>query len=219
MKDRDSQAQADARSSLREIRWQVGNSYALMRSIIRWSAESATSVDSYAWHLEGRMDVIGRIILSVMRDSGTSFDLCALIEDELNDQHASDGRNAWSLSGPAVALNAAAAEVMGLLFYELVANSIEHGALGLDEGGELRVNWQVDPTGEGGGAMLRLEWIERGMPARLNREGFGSMVLEEMLRYQLDGAAEREFDANGVRIRLAVPMRNLVREHGAPASD
>ena len=63
----------------------MGNSYALIRSIIRWSAESATTVDSYAWHLEGRMDVIGRIILAVMRNPAASFDLAHLVEDELSD--------------------------------------------------------------------------------------------------------------------------------------
>lgn len=212
MNDLESRPTTEARSSLTEIKWQVGNSYALMRSIIRWSAESATSVESYAWHLEGRMDVIGRIILSVMRDPGASFDLGHLIEDELNDQHASDGRNAWSLNGPPVRLNAAAAEVMGLLVHELVTNSIEHGALGMDEGGELRVNWRTEPEGEGREALLHLDWIERGMPASLAREGFGSMVLMEMLHYQLDGRADRNFGPQGVSIALTVPMCNLIRD-------
>lgn len=219
MTDADIQVQPDALASLGDIRWQVGNSYALIRAIIRWSAESATSVDSYAWHLEGRMDLIGRIILAVMRDPAASFDLARLIEDELNDQHASDGRNAWSLDGPPVMLSAPAAEVLGLLFYELVTNSIEHGALGLDEGGELQVDWRIDPATEGGEAMLRLDWVERGLPARMEREGFGSMVLTEMLRYQLDGAAERDLGPEGVRISVAVPLCSLWRGHGQDRDD
>lgn len=216
MNDLEPQAAADMPSSLGEIRRQVGNSYAMIRSIIRWSAESATTVDSYAWHLEGRLDVIGRIILSVMRNPAASFDLGHLIEDELNDQHASDGRNAWSLNGPPVRLNASPAEVMGLLFHELVTNSIEHGALGLDEGGALQVSWKIEPDGEGREAMLHLDWIERGMAASLDREGFGSMVLTEMFNYQLDGVADRQFDRQGVRISLRVPMRNLVRDRAQP---
>lgn len=216
MNDPEPHAAADARSNLSEIRWQVDNSYALIRSIIRWSAESATTVDSYVWHLEGRMDVIGRIILAVMRNPAASFDLAHLVEDELNNQHASDGRNAWSLNGPLVRLNTPAAQVMGLLFHELVTNSIEHGALGLDEGGELRVSWRVEPESEGREAMLHLDWIERGVPASLSREGFGSMVLKEMFRYQLDGSAKRELDRQGVRISLTVPMHNLARDHEPP---
>lgn len=206
----ESQMQADALSDLQEIRRRAGNSYALLRAIIRWSAESAASLDSYAWHLEGRIDVISRIMLAVMREPGARFDLCRLIEDELNDQHASDGANAWSLSGPPVAMNAQAAEVLGLLFYELVANSIEYGALGMDEGGELQVSWKVEAAD--GGGILRLDWIERGAPASLARTGFGSMVLERMLPYQLDGTADRAFGPDGVRISLAVPMRGLSRD-------
>lgn len=116
MNDPEPNATADARPNLNEMRRQVGNSYALIRSIIRRSAESATTVDSYAWHLEGRLDVIGRIILTVMRDPAAAFDLAHLVEDELNNQRASGGRNAWSLNGPPVRLDAAAAQVMGLLF-------------------------------------------------------------------------------------------------------
>lgn len=214
MAEPDSQMQAGAAADLREVRRQLANSYALLRSILRRSAESATDVDSFAWHLEGRLDVIGRIMLAVMRAPGTDFDLRQLIEDELNDQQASDGASAWSLSGPPVAMNAAAAEVLGLLFYELVANSIEHGILGREEGGELQVDWRIEPAHEGGEEMLRLDWIERGAPASLVREGFGSMVLEGMLRYQLDASAERDLGPEGVRISLSVPMRSLVREDG-----
>jgi len=209
------QMQRDAPADLQELSRQLGNSYALLRSIIRRSAESATDVDSFAWHIEGRLDAIGRIMLAVMRDPGASFDLCHLIDDELNDQHAIDSTHTWSLSGPPVTMNAAAAQVLGLLFHELVTNSIEHGMLGGDEGGELQVNWQVEPRAEG--EMLRLDWIERGTPAKLDREGFGSLVLEGMLRYQLDGIARREFSPQGVRISLTVPMRRLVQDDAEPA--
>ena len=63
---------------------------------------------------------------------------------------------------------------------------------------------------------LRLDWIERGAPARMDREGFGSLVLDGMLRYQLDGTAEREMGPGGVRISIAVPMRRLVEDDAAP---
>ena len=105
------------RSSQRDIWRQVGNSNALMRVLIRWSVESATTVDSYAGHLKGRMDVIWRILQSVMRNPAASFDLGDLIMDALNQQHASDGRADWSPNGPPVSRNTAAAEVIGLLFH------------------------------------------------------------------------------------------------------
>lgn len=208
------QMQTDAPANLPELSRQVGNSYALLRSIIRRSAETATGVDSLAWHMEGRLDAIGRIMLALIREPGTSFDLCHLIEDELTEQQAIDSASSWSLNGPPVTMNAAAAQVLGLLFHELVTNSIEHGMLGGEDGGELQVNWRIEP-GAGDG-MLRLDWIERGAPARMDREGFGSLVLDGMLRYQLDGTAEREMGPGGVRISIAVPMRRLVEDDAAP---
>lgn len=179
-----------------ELSRRLGNSYAMLRSIIRRSAESATSVESFAWHLEGRLDVIGRIMLAVMREPGGSLDR-------------------WLLSGPPVTMNAAAAEALGLLFYEPVTNSIEHGILGSEDGGELQVSWRVEPGGDS--ELLHLDWIERGAPATLDRHGFGTMVLEEMLRYQLDAEAEREFGPEGVRVSVAVPMRSLVQGNAGPA--
>ena len=74
-------------------------------------------MDSYTGHLEGRMDVIWRILQSVMRNPAASFDLGDLIMDALNQQHASDGRADWSPNGPPVSRNTAAAEVIGLLFH------------------------------------------------------------------------------------------------------
>lgn len=219
MVEPEARMQDDALSDMGEIRRQLGNSYALLRSIIRSSAESATSVENFAWHLEGRLDVIGRIMLAVMRKPGAGFDLCHLINDELSDQNVSDSAHAWTLEGPSVALDAAAAEVLGLLFHELVTNSIEHGVLGRDEGGELQVIWRVEAADDGSGAVLRLDWTEGGAPATLDREGFGSIVLDGMLRYQLDGTAEREFGSEGVRISLTVPMRNLLRDDAWPGPD
>ena len=67
----------------------------------------------------------------------------------------------------------------------------------------------------GGSNTLQLQ-IERGAPARMDREGFGSLVLDGMLRYQLDGTAEREMGPGGVRISIAVPMRRLVEDDAAP---
>lgn len=209
------QTQSDAAAHLGELSRRLGNSYAMLRSIIRRSAESATSVESFAWHLEGRLDVIGRIMLAAMRGPDVSFDLCRLIEAELSDQHAGGGGDTWSLNGPPVTMNSAAAEVLGLLFYELVTNSIEHGILGAEDVGELQVTWRVEQGADG--ELLHLDWIERGAPATSAREGFGSMVLEGMLRYQLDAEATREFGPEGVRISLSVPMRSLVQDDAGPA--
>ncbi|MDO5370866.1 hypothetical protein [Paracoccus sp. (in: a-proteobacteria)] len=95
-------------------------------------------------------------------------------------------------------MNAAAAEVIGLLVHDLVTDSLEHGSLGRDKGGELQVDWRIEPGA--GGDLLRLDWIERGGPAMPAREGLGIMVLQGMLRYQLDGAAARAFSPGACRI-------------------
>lgn len=131
MSEFDWQTGGDRPSGLHEVRRKMRNSLALGRSIIRRSAEGADDVDSYALHLEGRLDVINRILSAVLGDPGARFDLRQLIADELHEQHVIGGHHACSLQGPEVALDPSAAEVLALLFHELVTNSIEHGALGI----------------------------------------------------------------------------------------
>lgn len=211
-------AQSEALAGQHETRRLISNSYALLRSVIRWSAESAVSLESYALHMEGRVDAVGRILWAALREPGVPFDLGRLITEELQDQRACDGPHACSVHGPPVAVKPAAITVLTLLFHELVTNSVEHGALGMAEGGQLRVSWRIDEE-EGGEPMLRLDWIERGAPAELRREGFGSVVLQEMLRYELDGSATRSFGPDGVRISVTLPMRNLAPPDAASTGD
>lgn len=208
-------AAAERIGSPHEIRHHMSNSYALLRSIIRWSADGATSLDSYVWHLEGRIDAVARILSAVLNQPGIRFDLRQLIAQELHDQRASDGPHAWSLEGPPVIVGAAAAEVLALLFHELVTNSVEHGALGLAEGGELRVAWRIDEAQDG--PLVRLDWVERGAPAMRMRDGFGTRVLDGVLRHQLEATAIRELGPEGVRIALMLPMRNLASADAGPA--
>lgn len=68
--------QIDAATDLGELGRRLGNSYALLRSIIRRSAESACDMESFAWHLEG---LIGRIMPVAMREPGARFDLKRLM--------------------------------------------------------------------------------------------------------------------------------------------
>lgn len=199
-----------ALSDLHEARRQISNSYALLRSIIRWSAESADSLESYALHLEGRVDAIGRILSAVVREPDARFDLGEMIAQELQDQRASDGPHACSLHGPRVVVGPAAVTVLTLLLHELVTNSVQHGALGMGEGGELRVRWRIGE--EDGERVVRLDWCERGAPAALKREGFGTVVLQEMLKYELNGTASRDFGNDGVWISMTLPMRDLAPE-------
>ncbi len=197
----------DAVAGMHAIRHQLANAGLLMRSVIRRSAETADSLENYVMHLEARVDSIDRTLSALVREPGKTFDLCELIDDELEEQGAYRGSKPPVIKGPRIAMRATAAQVLGLVFQELVTNAIQHGPMGSEHGGQLYVAWTVGEIG--GKRQLHLNWIEKGAVDPPRRQGFGTTVLESMLSYQLDGRATRSFDESGLHITLTVPMSNL----------
>ena len=62
------------------------------------------------------------------------------------------------MQGPRVALTPAAAQYLGIAFYELAANSLRYGVLG-QSSGRLDVQWRVDIP------LLQFDWREQGPSA------------------------------------------------------
>lgn len=187
---------------------QMSNSVLLMRSVMRRSAETAENVEEYVMRLESRTDTIVRVLVALVRDPARTFGLRELIEDELEAQGAFHHGGARLFGGPPLHLRPAAAQVLALVFQELVTNSFQHGALGGECGGQLHVSWEIVEDGR----LLQLDWAEQGRHAPWAGRGFGTMVLESVLSYQLDGRVERSFSARGLRIRLTIPVAILTAD-------
>lgn len=205
-------------SQLHRLVHHITNSMLLVRSVVRRSAETAESLEDYVLHLETRLDSIHRLIGALLRDPDRSFTLRELFEDELEAQGAYHGGGARLISGPEITLPAVAAQTLGLIIQEMVANSFQHGVLGSEDGGQLHIGWQIDADAAGG-PELRICWTERGELPPPHRRGFGVTVMENLLAYQLDGRAEWDFTPRGLRIMLAVPMASLTPEPGFDAGD
>lgn len=198
----------DPEALLHRLMHHITNSILLVRSVVRRSAETAESLEDYVLHLETRLDCIHRVIGALMRNPDQTFTLRGLIEDELEAQGAYHGGGARLISGPQITLPAIAAQTLGLVIQEMVANSFQHGVLGSEDGGQLHIGWRIDDTADGG-PRLRIDWTERGELPPPHRRGFGATVMENLLAYQLDGRADWEFTPHGLRIMLAVPMASL----------
>lgn len=211
-------ADRDAQALLHRLMHQITNSMLLVRSVVRRSAETAESLEDYVLHLETRLDSIHRVIGALVRDPDQTFTLRGLIKDELEAQGAYHGGGARLISGPRIILPATAAQTLGLVIQEMVANSFQHGVLGSEDGGQLHIGWQIDEDAAGG-PELRIDWTERGQLPPPHRRGFGVTVMENLLAYQLDGRAEWDFTPRGLRIMLAVPMASLGPEPGFETAD
>jgi two-component sensor histidine kinase len=186
------------------LRHGLRDTMAMLRAVLRLSAETADSVENYATHLEGRLDAIARV--RVTADTFGEVNLHTLISDELMIHLIREGEQA-ALDGPAVRLRPKAAQLVALAVHELCSNAVEHGAFGLAEG-EVEVRWSVDGAGATPAGELTLVWKETGgagigPPAR---QGFGMQVLTEMLSYELGAKVDLAFEADGLRCTVRFPL-------------
>ncbi|MEL6060063.1 HWE histidine kinase domain-containing protein [Methylobacterium sp. DCY52] len=194
----------DARGMPDGLRHSLRDTMAMLRAVLRLSADTAESVESYATHLEGRLDAIARARIGL--DISGEINLHSLISDELMVHLIREGDQA-ELAGPTIRLRPKAGQVMALAVHELCSNAIEHGAFGLSEG-KVEVIWAVDDRSTGQPGDLTLIWKETGGKdvARPARQGFGMQVLNDMLRYELNARIDLAFETDGLRCTMRLPL-------------
>lgn len=202
-----------ARDAPGELRHRLRNTLALLRAIIRQSAETREDVEGYATHLEDRLDAIIRA--QDAADRSGEVDLHALIADELHHYRAAEGEQV-RLNGPTVLLQPRAAQVLALAVHELAVNAVEFGAL-MVPGGQIEVEWR-SATNEPD-TPVTLVWKEAGvaLPIEQRRRGFGTKVLEETLRYELKTETAIVFEPNGLCCTVKFPLKPQLGRLGSRA--
>ncbi|CCD98071.1 PAS domain S-box protein [Bradyrhizobium sp. STM 3809] len=199
------------RRLLAELQHRVRNMLAVIRSIIRRTGDSSESVEDFASHLEGRIAALSRIQAVVTRDPLAGFDLTELIADELRAGAAREDRQ-YTLSGPALRIKAKAAESIGLAMHELATNALKFGALTVPRG-FINIAWRLDERDAI--RWLVIVWIETGLSGRAigaSRHGFGTILLDQMLPYEVGARVNRRFEPSGLRCEIWLPADDIV-EH------
>ncbi|MBR0756086.1 PAS domain-containing protein [Bradyrhizobium jicamae] len=188
-----------------ELQHRVRNTLAVIRVLVQRTAESSKTVQDFANHLDGRIAALSRIKAAIHRDPLAGFDLAELVFDALLGCAAHEGEH-FTLDGPQLRLDAKAAESMGLAFHELATNAVEHGAF-TSRLGRVEVRWRLEPRGAV--SWLVLDWVERGMQGRAvvpSREGFGTALLQRLLRDNLNAEVTRRFEPDGFNCTIAFPL-------------
>ncbi|WP_244470375.1 CheR family methyltransferase [Microvirga vignae] len=192
---------------LAELQHRVRNTLAVVRSITRRTAATSETVEDYAMHLEGRIEAFARTQAMATRVPDAGVDLEELIREELLSLTVRDDEKAH-VDGPPVRLRSKTADSIGLAVHELATNALKYGALSEDSG-HIDVIWRID--GADGNRSLKLEWRESGVRiagVAPRRRGFGSELIERILRYELDAETELEFTPGGVRCIIEVPLND-----------
>jgi PAS domain S-box-containing protein len=110
-----------------------------------------------------------------------------------------------TVHGPPVRLNAAAAQAIGLTLHELSTNAGKYGALSVDIGC-VDVSWRHE------GDLFAMSWTEcRGPPvSQPNRRGFGSTVIDLMVKQTVNGEVRLDYVPSGVVWNMICPAANAL---------
>ena len=203
---------------LAELQHRVRNILALLRALLKRTADTAPSVADYEALMTGRLMALARTQALLTRATNVGVEIGGMIRKELNAQAYQEGQ--YELSGPQLMISPKAAEVLSLAIHELATNALKYGAFSAPEG-KVVVTWRVlQPDGMD---VLRLDWTEhRPAPADWlapTRKGFGSQLIEQHVPYELAGRGELEIRPQGAQAWIEFPLQPgaSILETDAPA--
>ncbi|WP_149739376.1 HWE histidine kinase domain-containing protein [Rhizobium sp. RU20A] len=205
---------ADVRQRMlnEELNHRVKNILAIIKSLVAHPVAEGRSLRDYVGSLKGRIQALAFAHDQVVRGDGGGM-LADLLNAELTPYRSQQAT--ISLSGPQVWLDARAFSVMALVLHELSTNAAKYGALSA-EGGRLAVHWEVTE-----GEDCVIEWQERGGPApgRITRQGFGTVLIDRSIPYDLGGRSDVRFAPEGLVARFVLPSRHVSLVADTPAAD
>ena len=196
-------AQASQAILIAELNHRVKNILALIRSLVRQSRQNALTMEGFAGDLEHRIRALALAHDQLTQTGWHRAPLRRLLEAEARAWTHSADR--VSLAGPSVTLDSRAYQALALVFHEMMTNAAKYGALSR-QAGRLTIAWSREGSGD-----LRIEWRELGGPAVKppERRGFGSVIVEQTVPFELRGEARVEYLTQGVHGSFLIPATHI----------
>ncbi len=194
-------AEAQQALLMRELDHRARNVLTIVQSLVRLTR--APSRREFIEAVEGRVAALARTHSLLASNRWRYADLRTVIADELA---SLSGERGVRVDGPPVSLRPEAVQPMAMLVHELATNAVKHGALSLI-GGKLLVSWRKELDGS-----LHLTWDETDGPPILappEKAGFGTTLMESVVRDQLGGHLERFWRECGLRCEIVVGQDRL----------
>ena len=194
---------------MRELAHRAKNQLAVVKGMALQTARQSGSVDQFVDQFGQRIQGLAESQDLMLRQSWQGAWLGDLVRAHL-ELFATEKR--VQIEGPPIFLDAHAVQNIGIALHELATNASKHGALS-SAGGRVIVTWR-GPDEQG---RIRLEWLERAGPIVHSplRQGFGHLVLTEIVAHALQGTAKLEFSPDGVHWQLDMPGSSALN---APAT-
>ncbi len=193
-----------------ELNHRVKNILALIRSLVRQSRKGARSITAFTADLEQRIESLARAHDQITQGAWESAPLRRLLAAEAQ-VWTGGARDSLVFTGPEVLLDARAFQTMALVFHELMTNAAKYGALSVSTG-TLHVTWRLQADGG-----VEILWQEAGGPPVKppSRRGFGTVVVEQTVPFELQGEAQLDYRSDGLWARFVLPAAFVTLGKGA----
>lgn len=207
------QAEETQKLLLREMDHRVKNLFTLASSVVSLSARSADSVENLANAVRDRLSALAQAhaLTLTNRMAGSpsgapSTTLHELVRTILRPYAGTTdhGTERATIGGEDVHISGSSLTSLALLLHEFATNAAKYGAFSTPSG---RIEIECATVGD----KFEVTWRERGGPAvePATSEGFGSLIARATVQGQLGGEMTRQWDAEGLTIRLIVAADRL----------
>jgi PAS domain S-box-containing protein len=159
------------------------------------------TADGLKTAIEGRIQALANVHGLFVQSRWTGADLRSLIAQEVS-PYCQDGDTRVRIDGPDLLLEPNLAQPIAVTLHELATNAAKYGALSV-RNGRVQIEWSRAADGR-----LVLRWTETGGPLVQppTRQGFGTRVMDSMIRGQLKGELRYEWRAEGLVCELTLPQ-------------
>jgi PAS domain S-box-containing protein len=159
------------------------------------------TIDGLKSAIEGRIQALANVHALFVQSRWEGADLNNLVTQELS-PYCQDVEARARIEGPDLLLEPYAAQTIAITLHELATNAAKYGGLSVPDG-RVHVAWSG-----GEKAHLILRWTETGGPLVTSpkRKGFGTRVMERMIREQLKGKMQFDWRAEGLVCEIVLPV-------------
>jgi PAS domain S-box-containing protein len=181
----------------REAEHRAKNILATVQATVHLS--QSDTPDGLKHAIEGRIQALANVNSLFVESRWMGAELRTLVTQELA-AYCREREPRVRIGGPNVLLEPNTAQAIAVTLHELATNAAKYGALSVPDG-HVHVEWS-----RGEDEPLVLRWTETGGPP-INppaRKGFGTRVMESIIRSQPNGDVRFDWRAEGLACEIAV---------------
>jgi PAS domain S-box-containing protein len=193
------QSQAQIAILAREAEHRAKNVLATVQATVHLS--QSDTPEGLKKAIQGRIQALSNVHRLFVDSRWTGAELHDLVAQELLPYRQEEAESRLRIVGPNLLLEPSTAQTIAVTLHELATNAAKYGALSVPSG-HVHVAWSREADGP-----LILCWTETGGPPvePPTRRGFGTRVMERMIRGQLNGEVRFDWHAEGLACEINLP--------------